>query len=597
VPRSTDLASFCRRLAADPNVVYAEPNRFLRAAAGPSDPLFVYQWNLSGAPFGVDAAAVWPRATGTGIIVAVLDSGIAYEDRGPYRRLPDFAGTSFVAGYDFVNNDPYANDDLGHGTHVAGIIAQTTDNGLGCAGVAPGATLMPIKVLTDQGIGRDDWIASGIRYAADNGARVINLSLGGIGYSRTIQEALEYATSRGALLLAAAGNRGAQGIDYPAGAEQCLAVGATRFDGSRAYYSNVGPELDLVAPGGDTRVDQNRDGYPDGILQHGLVDRYPSRFRYRFEMGTSFAVAHVSGIAALVWSLHPEWSAGRVRRALLASARDLGPPGMDWEYGHGFVDLAKAVAASGDEGERASDHNGESTNDERRTTNDQRPTILRPAHDVAVEAGPVAPVRLGNEVSIPVTVANRGRSPESVLVTLTDETARTVLGSQTVSLQPEETKVLTFGWQASLPIGVHRLVADARLSLGAPGITDVRPDDNTRAFDMTVARRASELSLSLNKTSYRRGERLSMSLLLTARSPQLAAGSPLARVPIRVTVFGSTGAALASGTVMTNVQGRAVLVLPLLSSRFTAGLYRVQAEATAELHEVATATATFELRR
>jgi hypothetical protein len=321
-----------------------------------------------------------------------------------------------------------------------------------------------------------------------------------------------------------------------------------------------------------------------------LVDHYPDRFRYRYEMGTSFAVAHVSGCAALVWSLHPEWSATEVRRALLATARDLGPVGTDPGYGHGFVDLTRALAFAGEDSQDAQDDQVDRDEEVITATPSTDP---HPVHDIAIEEAIAPEVPLGKHGSIPVIVTNRGVSPERVTVTLTDATAGRTLDSQPVELSPGETRSLSFGWQATLPIGTHRFEVVATLA----GVTDERQGDNARTFEAKVMRGEASLSLATNKPSYRRSERLSVSLGLMARDFQLSAGVPLSGIPVRVTLLGPTGAAHYNGIVKTNAQGRAVLVLSLFSARYPAGQYLVQAEATADHYEVAAATTTFELRR
>ena len=335
--------------AGEPNVIFAEPNYYAYASdvsAGPfafipNDPYFDRQWNLQ----AIQAAQAWDYAGGQGVVVAVIDSGVAYEDFEHYRRAPDLANTVFVPGYDFVNNDPHANDDFGHGTHVAGTIAQSTNNGRGVAGVAFGATLMPIKVLDARGQGGFDAVARGVIFAADRGAQVINLSLSGRKSSRLLQDAIQYAADKGALIVAAAGNSGGA-VEYPAAYDPVIAVGAVDYRLQRARYSNFGPQLDLVAPGGDTRADANGDGLPDGILQETFQGD-PARFALHNMEGTSMAAPHVAGVAALLFAFNPGATAIQVRQVLETSARDLGAPGLDDNYGYGLVQAAAALAAMG----------------------------------------------------------------------------------------------------------------------------------------------------------------------------------------------------------------------------------------------------------
>ena len=334
---------------ADPNVVYAEPNYYAYVSDGPlaplaftpNDPYFPFQWHM---PL-IQAPQAWDVSTGQGVLVAVLDTGIAYEDFENFRRAPDLSSTGFVPGYDFVNDDSHANDDEGHGTHVAGTIAQSTNNGQGVSGVAFGATLMPVKVLDNRGQGSYDTIARGIIFAADRGARVINLSLSGRGGSSALAEAVDYATRKGVLVVAAAGNSGGA-VEYPAAYESVLAVGSVGFDRTRVDYSNFGTQLDLVAPGGNTDVDLNRDGYPDGVLQETFRGD-PTQFGFYYYEGTSMAAPHVSGVAALLFARRPAAPAAQVRQALEMTAADLGPAGRDNEYGMGLVQAASALAFIG----------------------------------------------------------------------------------------------------------------------------------------------------------------------------------------------------------------------------------------------------------
>jgi serine protease len=331
---------------ADPDVDYAEPNYIAYASDGPvapqalvpNDPFFSYQWHM---PF-VQAPQAWDVSTGQGVLIAVLDTGVAYEDFGGFRRAPDLGNTSFAAGYDFINDDSHPNDDEGHGTHVAGTIAQSTNNAQGVTGVAFDATLMPVKVLDSRGQGSHDAIAQGIIFATDRGAQIINLSLSGRTGSSTLAEAIDYATSKGVLVIAAAGNSGGA-IEYPAAYANVMAIGAVGYDRTRVDYSNFGSQLDLVAPGGNTDVDLNGDGYPDGVLQQTFRGD-PTEFGFYYYEGTSMAAPHVSGIAALLFARNPAATASQVRQAMETTALNLGSAN---EYGNGLVQAASALEAIG----------------------------------------------------------------------------------------------------------------------------------------------------------------------------------------------------------------------------------------------------------
>ena len=332
----------------NPNVEYAEPNCIAHAFLVPNDPLYSYQWHLDNDEYGgIGMEEAWGISTGTGVVVAVIDTGVAYEDYEVFGKAPDLMDTSFVDGYDFVDDDTHPNDDEGHGTHVTGTIAQTTNNGAGVAGVAFDCTIMPVKVLDGNGSGTYADIAEGIYFAADNGAQVVNMSLGGPLPSVTLRKALAYAYDAGVTIVCASGNNGsASRISYPAAYDAyCIAVGATRYDETVTWYSNGGSSLDLTAPGGDINVDQNGDNYGDGVLQQTHDGSDYTNFGYWFYQGTSMAAPHVAGVAALVIAngvVGPD----AVREALQGSAEDKGVTGLDPAYGWGIVDAAAALGYS-----------------------------------------------------------------------------------------------------------------------------------------------------------------------------------------------------------------------------------------------------------
>ena len=351
VPPGKDLAQVAKRLRQNPAVELVEQNGYCYADFEPNDPLYRYQWHFQ----TINVPPAWDVASGAGVVVAVVDTGVAYEDYGAYARAPDLAETSFVAGWDFVNDDPHPNDDHGHGTHVAGTVAGSTNNGLGVAGIAYGASIMPIKVLDASGAGTYADLAEGIVWAADSGARVINLSLGGTLPSALLEDAVDYAHGKGAVVVAAAGNDGRGAVRYPAAYANAIAVGAVRYDRTRTTYSNYGTALDLMAPGGDLNVDQNGDYYADGVLQQTFCNPAwdpwscsqpdPRLFIYYYFSGTSMATPHVAGAAALLRQLHPEWTPAQVRSALMNTAAEPAALGSNpFDRGAGLLDLTEAIS-------------------------------------------------------------------------------------------------------------------------------------------------------------------------------------------------------------------------------------------------------------
>lgn len=250
----------------------------------PNDPLYAKQWNFR----MIDTEGAWERTRGKGAVVAVIDTGVT--------QARDFKQTKFTNGYDFVNKKANADDDHGHGTHVAGTIAESTNNNEGVAGIAFEATIMPLKVLSAEGSGTSADIADAIRFAADKGANIINMSLGSMYPSDVIHEACKYARKKGVTIVCAAGNSFREGVGYPAAFPECIAVSSVGPSGALSKFSSWGKQVALAAPGGDMIDSRNPD---DGILQNTVYEDKDDYFAFQ---GTSMASPHVAGAAALAFS-------------------------------------------------------------------------------------------------------------------------------------------------------------------------------------------------------------------------------------------------------------------------------------------------------
>ncbi len=366
------------RLRKQRNVLWAVPDYVAHTSGGliPNDPgtggapgaWQLLQWNFAGT-FGVNAPEAWANVAadhasgGKGVIVAVLDTGVAFANRGPFRRSPDFSRYGFVQGYDFVSHNRFPDDRNGHGTFVAGTIAEATNNHYGLTGLAFAARIMPVRVLNSGGEGDASTIAEGVRFAVNHHAQVINLSLefsSGVTASDIpeLLEALHYAHRRRVLVVAAAGNEGHTAIAYPAHAPDVVAVGATTEHGCLAAYSNDGAGLTLVAPGGgpDAPLPGDPNCHPEqpsgqDIYQMTFTSSSPRRFGFPsgYE-GTSMAAPHVAATAALiiasgVLGRHP--TPAQITARLRATARKLGGGGDERLYAAGLVNAAAATAPGG----------------------------------------------------------------------------------------------------------------------------------------------------------------------------------------------------------------------------------------------------------
>lgn len=373
------VADVLDRWNARTDVDYAAPNLYARGFFTPNDTTIAHfdlAWNLR----AVHAYEAWDVVTGSpDVVLAIIDTGMAFEDRvipdyerpfvkpgvTMYRRSPELPGP-FRPGYDFVHDDPYPDDDNGHGTFISTIAAGAANNTAGSAGIAFGITLMPIKVIDYQNDSDMEWIVKGIRYATDQGADIANLSLGFppvglfrlLGYKESflahmfnpLMDAVNYAQRRGTILVAATGNFGAPEVSLPAGYPGVIAVGATGPDDTRATYSSYGPDVDFMAPGGDFG-DVNGDHIQDGVFVLSIKPfrsagslANPDSFDVFVQFGTSNAAPHVAGAVALLRSLGMR-DQGAIEQTLRATAvnRFQITRAFDPLYGNGLIQVDQAV--------------------------------------------------------------------------------------------------------------------------------------------------------------------------------------------------------------------------------------------------------------
>jgi subtilisin family serine protease len=323
VGSGADLDALAARLAADPAVDYAEPNYVYTQMRTPNDTVLSQQWGLR----KIHAFEAWDITTGGPITIALLDTGVSPSH-------PDLQG-KLLRGYDFFNNDDDPSDDEGHGTYTAGVAAAASDNAAGIAGVCWGCKILPVKVLGSRGQGNAATTAAGIRWAVDQGARIISMSLGGDQDAQVVRDAVNYAHDHNALIIAASGNGQREGNvpNYPAAYPSVLAVSATTDTDTVTRFSTIGNFVDISAPG------------------VGLWSTFWSRDAgdsYATANGTSAACPHVAGAAALALTLRPDLSADQLADILMAAADDLGAPGKDIEYGYGRLNLLRVVQFAAD---------------------------------------------------------------------------------------------------------------------------------------------------------------------------------------------------------------------------------------------------------
>ena len=316
----------------DPSVAAVEPNYVVELAETVDAAAVAVNDPMTGDQYSLDQMRVrnaWGITTGGSNVIAVLDTGVK-------TNHPDFIGR-LVAGYDFVNNDTNASDDNGHGTWVTGIIVARANDGYGIAGISWSDRVMPIKIMNGSGSGSTADLLDGIRWAADHGADVINMSVGGFPYSQLVQDAVNYAWGKGVVLVGAAGNNRREETYYPASFDNVISVSATQVNDEFSNWSSWGPKVDVSAPGSSVRT---TNCYTCTYADHD------SWGTHTFISGTSFATPNVAGVVALIRAKFPTYTPAQVVSRLLNTTDDLGYPGWDNRYGRGRVNAHRAVGAT-----------------------------------------------------------------------------------------------------------------------------------------------------------------------------------------------------------------------------------------------------------
>ncbi len=397
LPAGLSVDAFLRAQRGNPAFQRVEANPIARSQGQsgplqPNDPFWAQQWAL----VRIGAPAAWAVTTGRPeVVIAIIDTGVDLHH-------PDL-DTQLVQGRNVLVPNSSPQDDHGHGTAMAGIIGAAMNNGIGIAGVCPGCRIMPIKALDVNGVGTYADVIEGMIYAADHGARVLNLSVGGSVYSLALNEAVDYARSLGSVVVAAAGNSGSGALMYPAACPGVLAVTATEQDDTIWAQSNIGQHVALAAPGA-------------GITTTGLDVSYIN------VTGTSASTAHVAGVAALVASNHPDFRGTQIEQALQQTAIDLGAPGRDPVFGNGLVNASASSAAT-----------------------------LQKAHDLAVVGLRIEPTKFapGESVRVIVTVENQGAFVETDVNVRVTGNAGLLSESRTLpTLGPGERADVQVNWVA-----------------------------------------------------------------------------------------------------------------------------------------------------
>jgi thermitase len=387
---------FAEKLWTNKLVAYIEPNGEVEACYSPNDPDWLYQWG----PRKIEADWAWNTTVGSSdLLVAIIDTGIDYTHS-------DLAPNYAPLGYDWMNNDTDPMDDCGHGTHCAGIVAATLNNGVGIAGLAQ-VRIMAEKVLDSTGHGNYSLLIKGIYHAIDAGAKILSLSLGGHGNSTTLHNAVRYAYDHGVLVIAAAGNDGWQTRLYPAAFEEAVAVSATDQDDNLAWFSTYGPWIDLAAPGVN------------------IYSALPSN-AYGSKNGTSMACPHVTGVAALSWTAFENYTVKQIRRLMEFDAEDLGDDGYDPYYGYGLVNARRSV------------------------------TVGLPEHDVRITGWQHPPIlNPGQAGTFNITVFNYGLTNETD-VSVQFLVNSTLIDFANIGLEADASVSVSFSWNTTT-LGVYNV--------------------------------------------------------------------------------------------------------------------------------------------
>lgn len=316
----TTVQDALNKLEGNKAIDYVEPNFIYKASIVPNDPEYSTRQYCHQR---MDSEQAWNTTTGSSsVVIAIVDTGV----NGLH---PEFTGR-MTSGYDEVNNIPLSgnenSDDYGHGTHVAGIAAATGNNGVGVAGVDWNCRIMPIKVLDSSGSGSNDTISQGIEFAANNGANVINMSLGGKGLSKSIEDAINLANKNGVAVVASMGNSGTTSVEYPAASQGVIGVGSSNAMDEVSFYSTKGYYISVCAPG-------------EEIISTSMEGSYVTF------SGTSMASPQVAGAVSLLLAANPGWTTNQIRSQLEGTADNIMGTGYNSSSGYGRINLANALSA------------------------------------------------------------------------------------------------------------------------------------------------------------------------------------------------------------------------------------------------------------